>query len=601
MSKISQKTIDLIKDTADIVDVVSEFVPLQAAGKNMKGNCPFHNEKTPSFFVSKERQLFNCFGCGEKGNSISFIQKYKKISFVEALQFLADKYHIPIETDDSFQRIDLSKNLYKANDQALKFYNLNLLNLESGKLALNYLNKRGLDLNTIEEFELGYAPNNRTALFSQLSKEFQPLDLINAGLINTGDNDDYYDLFRDRIIFPIKDEANRVIAFSGRAFGDNSNPAKYVNTPYTTLFKKGTILYNLAKAAPYIKTTNRMVLMEGYMDVIKASINGVKEAVCSMGTQLTIDQALKIKDYTDNVLICYDGDRAGREATFKSLKLLERARLNVKIVLMPEGLDPDEYMTKYSDFKYQVENNQIDQYDFVYKMITENKDLTQPQEMEGCKNRLYDFFKATSGMIREIYLQKFANDTQVSFEIIQKDYQQYLFDNKVMESYQKVVKNQKQIKIVKPKYQKAERAILNYYIKDAIYRDKIDDRYNLLLFKDIDIKTILVTAKELKVQMLDKPALVLLRSDLSSVYQDKLDMLLFRPDYEFSLEDFESCLRQLEIQKLDDEIEFLDRVARLALDDGDQMEYLKHYNVILTKLQKKKELEGSKNDKTANY
>ena len=166
MAKISQQTIDLIKNTADIVDVVSEFVSLQPAGKNMKGVCPFHSEKTPSFFVSKERQIFNCFGCGEKGNSITFIQKYKNLSFVESLKYLADKFHIPVEFEEETQKGNSTVNLFSANELALKFYQLNLLNMTSGKEALNYLTQRGLDLQTIEEFEIGYAPSTGFALFN---------------------------------------------------------------------------------------------------------------------------------------------------------------------------------------------------------------------------------------------------------------------------------------------------------------------------------------------------------------------------------------------------------------------------------------------------
>ncbi|MCK4552032.1 MAG: DNA primase [Tenericutes bacterium] len=576
MAKISQKTIDLIKDTADIVDVVSEFVPLQVAGKNMKGLCPFHNEKTPSFFVSKERQIFNCFGCGEKGNAITFIQKYKHLSFVESLNYLADKYHISVELDQYREAQNTSKNLYKANDLASKFYTLNLLNLESGKPALEYLKNRGFDVNLIEEFQLGLAPNKYTGLFNQLKTEYQPLELLNAGLINRNDSGDYYDLFRNRIMFPIKDESGRIIAFSGRVFGDNENPAKYVNTPYTELFHKGTILYNISKALPHIKANNRAILMEGYFDVIKAAKFGVKEVVCSMGTQLTIDQALKIREYTENVLIIYDGDRAGREATFKALKLLERAKLNVKIVLMPEGLDPDDYMNKHNDFLYQVDNNQIDQYDFVYTMIIDNKDLTKPAEIESCKNRLFDFFTSTSGMIREIYLQKFAADALVSFDTLTKDYQKYLIDNRIMQDYQRIIKHQKEIRIVKPKYREAERTVLNYYLQDESYRKKVEDRFKLMEIHDKDIFFILETIRALKDQIGEKSPLVLLRSDLSEAFRTKLDDLLLRKNYEYDVEDFESCIKQLEIQKLEEEINNLNQKAKLCLNEDDQPGYIRY-------------------------
>ena len=600
MAKISQNTIDLIKNTADIVDVISEFVPLQRAGKNMKGLCPFHNEKTPSFFVSKERQIFNCFGCGEKGNAISFIQKYKHLSFIDSLKYLADKYHIPIELDETSTFKDMSKSLYKANELALKYYNLNLLNMELGSSALEYLHRRGFDNDLIQEFKLGYAPDKFTGLFDQLKSEYQPLDLLNAGLINKSESGSYYDLFRNRIIFPIHNEQGNVIAFSGRVFNDSDNQAKYINTPYTELFQKGNVLYNLEKAIPYIKTNQRIVLMEGFFDVIKASKFGVKEAVCSMGTQLTIDQALLIKNYTDNVLVIYDGDSAGRKATFKALKLLEKAKLNVKIVLMPNGLDPDEYMNTNNDFSYQVNNNQIDQYDFVYRMMIDEKDLTKPAEIENIKNKLFDYFKSTSGMIREIYLQKFASDALVSYDTLLKDYQNYLIDNRIMMDYQRIVKQQKDIKVLKPKYKKAERTILNYYLYDESYREKIDDRFNLLLVKDKDIFFIFETIRALRNQIGSKNPLVLLRSDLSEAYQEKLDSLLLRKDYEYDLEDFESCLVQLEIQKLEEKIQINNDNAKACLQNDDHNGYIKYQQdslIIKNKIQK---LEGKNYDKKSN-
>ena len=425
--------------------------------------------------------------------------------------------------------------------------------------------------------------------------------MLNVGLIGRADSGDFFDLFRNRILFPITDESSRIIAFSGRVFGNNDNPAKYVNTPYTELFSKGTVLYNLGKALPYIKSNNRVILMEGYMDVIKAFKNNVKEAVCSMGTQLTIDQALKIKEYTDNVLIVYDGDRAGREATFKALKLLENAKLNVKIVLMPDGMDPDDYMSKYNDFEHQINNNQIDQYDFVYQMIIEHKDLTKPSELELCKNKLFDFFKNTSGVIREIYMQKFASDALISYDILQGDYQNYLIDNRIMQNYKKFVEKQKEIKVIKPKYKEAERIIMNYYLHDEVYREAIDDRSQLLLIKDLDIAFILEAMRGLKSQIGDKSALILLKSDLSEDYNKKLSKLLLRPDYEYDYDDFISCIRQLEIQKIEDEIEYLNQEASNQMNQGNKDEFVIIKNKVLQKKSQIMKLEGSQNDKKSNY
>ncbi|MBN2540668.1 MAG: DNA primase [Bacilli bacterium] len=598
MARISQQTIDLIKDTADIVDVVGEFVPLQAAGKNMKGLCPFHSEKTPSFFVSKERQIFNCFGCGKKGDSIKFIQEYKNLSYVDSIHYLAEKYNIVIEEDEHYERQRTDVNLYKANDMALQFYTLNLLNIESGKPALDYLLNRGLDFQTIEEFQLGYAPNKFNALLTHLSNEFQPLDLMNAGLVNRNSEGNFYDLFRDRILFPIRDEQNRVIGFSGRIFGDTDNPAKYVNTPYTEIFSKGMTLYNLYHATPYIRSKERIVLMEGYMDVIKAHMAGVKEAICSMGTQLTIDQAMIIKKYTDNVVVCYDGDKPGREASYKAIKLLERAKLNVHVVSLPDGLDPDEYITTHKDFETFLNNNQLDQYEFVYQMIVEQKDFRRPVEIEQAKDRLFDFFSKTSGMIREIYLKRFASETGIRYDTLIGDYQQNRIDERILNDYQSKLVRTQQHTLKLPKYETAEKTVLNYYLQDIRYRDLIISRFKLLHFQNKDILTILVMMNAWGVYP-DEP-LVVLKSKLSQKNNEFLEQVLFQ-DYEYNQEDLESCIKTLEVANLNEDIKANEAEAKKALAAGDTGTYVRLQDENRIIQGKIKKLEGRHNGQKTNY
>ncbi len=572
MAMISQKTIDLIKDTADIVDVVGEFVALQAAGKNMKGLCPFHSEKTPSFFVSKERQIFNCFGCGKKGDSIKFIEEYKHLSYVDSIRYLAERYHIDIEEDHNTQLKRTDVNLYKANDLALQFFTLNLLNIESGRSALDYLLDRGLNIQTIEEFELGFAPNKNNALLTHLSNDFQPLDLMNAGLVNRNSDGNFYDLFRDRIMFPIRDEQNRVIGFSGRIFGQNENPAKYVNTPYTEIFSKGLTLYNLYHAAPHIRTKERVVLMEGYMDVIKAHMANVKEAICSMGTQLTLDQAMVIKKYTDNVVVCYDGDKAGREASYKAIKLLERAKLNVHIVSLPDNMDPDEYISKHKDFEDYLNNNQLDQYEFVYQMIVEQKDFSRPIEIEQAKDKLFDFFSKTSGMIREIYLKRFASETNTNYQTLLGDYQQNRLDEKKFSDYQaKLVRTQKH-DIVYPRYEIAEIAVLNYYLKDIRYRDLIESKLRMMHFQNPGIRSLIYTMNAWG-KYPEDPVIVL-RSKISAKEVETLDKYLYQT-YDYNQEDLESCILMLQIANLREDIKVNEINAKRALADNNPKEYLR--------------------------
>ncbi len=599
MASISQKTIDLIKDTADIVDVVSEFVPLQAAGKNMKGLCPFHSEKTPSFFVSKERQIFNCFGCGKKGNSIIFIQEYKNISFMEALQYLADKYHIDLELDEGNFPAKSNVNLYKTNEKAMEFYSLNLLNIDSGKPALDYLMKRGLDLDTIKEFELGYAPNKNNDLFNHLSKEIQPLDLLNVGLINKSNQEGYYDLFRSRIMFPIRDEMNRVVAFSGRIFNDNTNPAKYVNTSATEIFSKSHVLYNLYRAMPFIRTNNRIVLMEGYMDVIKANMAGVKEAVCSMGTQLTIDQAMLVKKQTDNVIICYDGDKPGQEATYKAIRILENAKLNVKVVSLPDNMDPDEYITKHRDFKDFLDNNQLDRFEFVYKMIVGHKDLSKPAEIEDAKNKLFDFFGKTSGMIREIYLKRFAAESNINYDTLLGDYHQTQIDEKILEDYRLKVNRTVLTKTAMPKYEKAEIAVLNYYLRDKEYRKLIDAHIQQMYFTNLNIRALMQTALD-KIKEWTTTPLIAMRSGLTTESVNLLEGYV-NEKYEFAMEDLQSCIRMLMSSKHRQTVADLkDELSRLD-SKKDRDKYLEINEEIKHLSSQIMELEGRKNGKKANY
>lgn len=599
MAKISQKTIDLIKDTADIVDVVSEFVPLSQAGKNMKGLCPFHSEKTPSFFVSKERQMFNCFGCGKKGNAITFIEEYKHLSFVDALKYLADKYHIDLEVDTSSSRGQSHENLYRANQLAEQFFSLNLLNIESGKPALDYLLDRGLTFDVIETFDLGYAPTKGNALYTQLSGEFQPLELINAGLINRRNDGGYYDLFRSRIMFPIADESGRIVAFSGRIFNDSDNPAKYVNTPFTEIFSKSQILYNLHRALPMIRSQNRVILMEGYMDVIKAHMAGLAETVCSMGTQLTIEQAELIKKYTDNVVLCYDGDRAGREATYKALKLLEQVKLNVQIVALPDEQDPDEYISTHDDFKDFFEGHKTDPFEFIYQMIVEDRDLSKPSDLESAKNRLFDFFGKTSGMIREIYLKRFASDTHINYQTLLADYQQAKIDERIMADFKYKIHHQPTPTKVMPKYEKAEKAVLNYYLKSVEYRQTIDARFNLMHFQNTDLRMLMYSARSALKQNPAQP-LVVLKAGLTDAYKKALDECI-ATHHEYSAEDLEYCIRTLESARIMEDISKLKDEASLIDIKTDLQAYLEIQENIRHLQSKNMELKGRNHGQKTNY
>jgi len=558
MAMISRKKIDELIQTADIVDVISDYVSLQPSGKSMKGLCPFHSEKTPSFHVSKEKQVFNCFGCHKKGNVISFIEEYKHLGFVDAVRFLADRYHVDLgeETDQGVSPYNFDK-LYEMNKLAKDFYNLNLLNLESGQVALDYLKSRQIDEQTLNQFDIGYAPAKHNLLLKNLKEHFQEYELVEAGLILRNDAGNYYDVFRDRIIFPIRNEQGKVLGFSGRLLEDSPNKPKYINTQSTKVFNKGTILYNLDQALPFINQRKRLVLMEGFFDVIQATMAGVEESVCTMGTELTLDQVKKIKKYTDDVVICYDGDEAGKQATYRALQMLEKGRLNVQIALMPDGLDPDDYIKQHSQTKFrnQLTQQLMDKYDFVYEMIIE-KGLDTSSKIEAAKQSLFKFLiTSASQTITSIYLQKFAQKIGLNEETIQQDYHMFMVNQR---KFQTIEKQRKKVKInpVSKAREMAEKKIINYYLQEDNFREIIEDEFDNYEFLKGLRYEIFIAMRELYHSQREV-ALYNLKSDLTDQAYMMLKDMLLKETYLYSETELKDLIDTLILETLNDDIQYL--------------------------------------------
>jgi len=570
MGMISQKTIDEIKNAADILDVVGEFVALQPAGKNHKGLCPFHNEKTPSFFVSKERNWFHCFGCGEKGDSITFIMKYKNMNYVESLNYLADKYHIKIETDET----DLLKpnvdRYYRINEEAMQFFGLHLTNLEKGKNALDYLKKRGLDIHTIQYFEIGYAPKETDQLYSYLKTKYEEIDMLSIGLIKKSDQG-YYDLFRDRVIFPVKNELGKVVGFSGRIYQDQPNEPKYVNSPYTDIFTKGEILYNLDKAQPFIRKQKRIVLYEGFMDVIASVKAGVKEAVCSMGTQLTLKQARLIKKYTDHAIICYDGDNPGIEAAAKAAAVLEEAGVEIAIVILPEGLDPDEYTKKYSDKAFQeyLEKAKMDVYDFRYQHLIKEYDLKKPAQVERLKTMIFDYLIATnSGTLTDLFLTRLAKDCAVTYEALREDFNNYLMTIAIRHNLKERQKVKSSIAIIDG-YAAAEDILINYYLGSDEYRNKIHNQLPGGFWEDSLNMQIASEIKAIASEGIANLSRETVIQKFSASSRDKVANKLFAYEYAFNDLEFSHCIIKIKIRELENEIKRIEEeITAKAGDDN---------------------------------
>ncbi|BCB95747.1 DNA primase [Dissulfurispira thermophila] len=335
-----------IKTRIDIIDLIAEHVELKRAGQNYKGLCPFHSEKTPSFMVNPSKQIFHCFGCHKGGDIFSFVMMVENMTFQEALSYLAQKAGIKLESKGhgSEIRSGIKENLFAIYKEALIFFRNNL---KVSKHATSYLNKRGVDNETVEKFSLGYSKNEHDALFNHLkTKGFSFEYIKTSGLISSGDHG-IYDFFRDRLIFPIFDLQGRPIAFGGRILSESKNAPKYINSPDSIIFKKGETSYGLNIAKNSIPQKGYSIIVEGYLDVISCHQYGLTNTIAPLGTALTSGQLKKLKRFSNKVLLIFDGDSAGISATKRSIELCYKEGIIVKILLLPQGEDPDTFLRKY--------------------------------------------------------------------------------------------------------------------------------------------------------------------------------------------------------------------------------------------------------------
>jgi len=345
-ARIPESTLEDILSRLDIVELISSYIPLKRAGRNYRASCPFHHEKTPSFMVSPQRQIYHCFGCGAGGNAFNFLMQYERLEFPEAVEILARKAGValPEVQQQDEKSASLSTQLYKINEIAALYYQ-SLLNSTSGFSAKLYLEKRDIKEDTIKLFKLGYAPDRWDMLMNHLRAQGFSLNLIEkAGLILPKEGGGYYDRFRNRLIFPILDVKSRILGFGARVW-DNTLP-KYINSPETTIYTKGKHLYGLALSKEAVRESDSVVVVEGYLDFIMPYQQGLQNIVASLGTALTPEQARLLKRYTHNVIILYDADKAGEMATLRNLDIFIEEGLSVRVVSLPVGFDPDLFVRR---------------------------------------------------------------------------------------------------------------------------------------------------------------------------------------------------------------------------------------------------------------
>ena len=350
---IDKALIEDIKSSTNIVDVIGEVVSLNRAGRNYLGLCPFHKEKTPSFNVIEDRQFYHCFGCGKSGDVFKFLEEYRQISFQESVKVLADRLGIAVTIDaprQAQQQNSPNQAFYDLHEDALKFYHAVLMTTKIGEAARTYLYERGMTDDLLKTFQIGLAPDEPDYLYQSVSKKYDEEVLTESGLFNLSESNRLFDTFKNRIMFPLKNEFGKTIGFSGRVWTKEDvekGQAKYKNTRATRIFNKSYELYHLDQAKPVIQKTHEVYLMEGFMDVIAAYRAGHVNAVASMGTALTPEHVNRLRKLTKKIVLTYDGDKAGQNAIAKSLELL--SDFQVDIVKIPDNMDPDEYLQKTSE------------------------------------------------------------------------------------------------------------------------------------------------------------------------------------------------------------------------------------------------------------
>ncbi|HEX7365960.1 MAG TPA: DNA primase [Pelobium sp.] len=365
---IKKETIDKILETALIEEVVGDFVHLKKRGSSLTGLCPFHNEKSPSFHVSPAKGIFKCFGCGKGGDSVHFIMEHEKYSYPEALKYVANKYHIEVEetevTPEFKQAQDRRESLYIVSNYAASFFEDRMWNSEDGRtIGLGYFKERGFRDDVIKKFQLGYSPDDWSALLDAAVKDgYQQEFFEEVGLVIKNDQGRIYDRFRGRVMFPIHSFTGRVIGFGGRTLKTDKAVPKYVNSPESEIYHKSNVLYGLFQAKKAIRDLNNCYLVEGYADVLSVQQAGVENVVSSSGTSLTTEQIRLIGRFTKSVTILYDGDAAGIKASLRGLDMILEEGLDVKVVSFPDGHDPDSYIQKLgaSAFKSHIDKNKKD-------------------------------------------------------------------------------------------------------------------------------------------------------------------------------------------------------------------------------------------------
>ena len=466
MPRYSDEIIEEVRQSNDIVDIISQYVHLKRSGRNYFGLCPFHNEKSPSFSVSPDKQIFHCFGCGVGGNVFTFLMKIEGISFVEAVQTLAERANIQLPTLEN--NVDTAKEILKSkvlkvNEVAANFYHENLYHPES-KIAQEYIKKRKLTNETLISFKIGYS-GKFDELYHKLKKEgFEEPEILESGLVNKNDRGQYIDRYRNRLMFPICDARGKVIAFGGRVL-DDSKP-KYINSPENVAYSKGRTLFglNVAKKQGHLK---QLLIVEGYMDVISLHQRGITNVVAPLGTALTQQQGWLLRKNADQIILSFDSDEAGLNAKIRALDILQDMGCDIRVLQMEGAKDPDEYIVKYGNARFK---NLIDKalsvIEFKVKVLKQNLNLENVNDKIKFLNEIAKLIaKIDNSIEREVYIEKIAKEYETSKEAIYAEVNKLTYNSskseKILEKAKPVIKHNENKEQVSETIKRRENTILS--------------------------------------------------------------------------------------------------------------------------------------------
>ncbi|MCH1965876.1 DNA primase [Paraclostridium sordellii] len=528
-------TIEEIKSRSDIVKVISDYIKVQQSGSNYKGLCPFHGEKTPSFYINTSKQIYKCFGCGEGGDVINFIMKIENLEFMDAVKLLAKDCGIEINTNMDEQskiRMEKIKKFQDINTEAARYYFSNLI--KDKNYGYEYLRKRGLDDKIIKKFGLGYAPKAWTNLMDYLiSKGYDKNTLVECGLVTYKENGNkYYDRFINRVIFPIFDYRGNVIGFGGRVL-DDALP-KYLNSPDTLAFNKKYNLYGLNFARKNI-SNRTMILVEGYMDLISLYQYGIRNVCATLGTALTLEQGKLLKRYIDNVVISYDSDDAGVKATLRAIDILTSANINVKVLNLKDVKDPDEFIRKYGLVEYQQAIENAVHY-IKYKIVQckKNYDLTKDEDRLKFTKESTKIIKTLKSAVDIDYYIKFLSlESKISEDSLKKE----VYGNNYKPRYNEKFKNQKYVKRDENAYKKPsiinngnefiEKTLIRIILENKDLRTWINlkfDENDFILKENKEILKFIIKNEDLDKITIDKlKSLNLSEEYLENLYSIKIE------------------------------------------------------------------------------